>query len=105
MWRSVGTHSSLLSHVGASRTSMPFWYSAARARGMYASQQMREATLTPPMSTTVSNGQGPLLTVVDIGGVRVASLICWEAYMPLARAALYQKGIDVLLAPTWDNSD
>jgi len=52
-----------------------------------------------------ANGQGPLLTVVDIGGVRVGSLICWENYMPLARAALYAKGIDVLLAPTWDNSD
>ncbi|MFP4636291.1 MAG: carbon-nitrogen hydrolase family protein, partial [Nitriliruptoraceae bacterium] len=52
-----------------------------------------------------ANGQGPLLTVVDIGGVRVGSLICWENYMPLARAALYQRGIDVLLAPTWDNSD
>jgi nitrilase len=52
-----------------------------------------------------ANGQGPLLTVVDIGGVKVASLICWEAYMPLARAALYQKGVDVLLTPTWDNSD
>ena len=51
------------------------------------------------------NGQGPVLTVVDIGGVRVGSLICWENYMPLARAALYEKGIDVLLAPTWDNSD
>lgn len=25
--------------------------------------------------------------------------------MPLARAALYQQGIDILLAPTWDNSD
>ena len=50
------------------------------------------------------NGRGPVLTVVDIGGVRVGSLICWENYMPLARAALYQKGIDVLLAPTWDNS-
>lgn len=52
-----------------------------------------------------ANGQGPLLTVVDVGGVRVGSLICWENYMPLARAALYAKGIDVLLAPTWDNSD
>ncbi|RMH67321.1 MAG: carbon-nitrogen hydrolase family protein [Actinomyces sp.] len=51
------------------------------------------------------NGQGPTLTVVEIGGVRVASLICWENYMPLARAALYEQGIDVLLAPTWDNSD
>ncbi len=52
-----------------------------------------------------ANGQGPMLTVVDVGGVRVGSLICWENYMPLARAALYQKGIDVLLVPTWDNSD
>lgn len=52
-----------------------------------------------------ANGRGPLLTVVDIGGVRVGSLICWENYMPLARAALYQEGIDILLAPTWDNSD
>ncbi len=51
------------------------------------------------------SGQSYALTVVDIGGVRVGSLICWENYMPLARAALYQKGIDLLLAPTWDNSD
>ncbi len=51
------------------------------------------------------NGQDDLLTVVDIDGVRVGSLICWENYMPLARAAMYQRGIDVLLAPTWDNSD
>ncbi|MEX2619966.1 MAG: carbon-nitrogen hydrolase family protein [Egibacteraceae bacterium] len=52
-----------------------------------------------------ANGQGPMLTVVDVGGVKVGSLICWESYMPLARAALYHKGIDVLLVPTWDNSD
>jgi nitrilase len=51
------------------------------------------------------NGQHNLLTTVDIDGVRVGSLICWENYMPLARAAMYQRGIDVLLAPTWDNSD
>ena len=25
--------------------------------------------------------------------------------MPLARAAMYEQGVDVLLAPTWDNSD
>jgi nitrilase len=51
------------------------------------------------------NGHTDLLTTVDIDGVRIGSLICWENYMPLARAALYAKGIDVLLAPTWDNSD
>lgn len=52
-----------------------------------------------------ANGQGSMLTVVNIGGVRVGALICWENYMPLARTAMYQQGIDVLLAPTWDNSD
>jgi nitrilase len=51
------------------------------------------------------NGNEHLLTVVDIGGVRVGSLICWENYMPLARAAMYEQAVDVLLAPTWDNSD
>ena len=25
--------------------------------------------------------------------------------MPLARMAMYERGVDVLLAPTWDNSD
>jgi len=51
------------------------------------------------------NGQDELLTTVDVNGVRIGSLICWENYMPLARAAMYEQGIDVLLSPTWDNSD
>jgi len=65
----------------------------------------RKLVPTAAERTVWANGQGPMLTVVDIGGVKVGSLICWENYMPLARAALYEKGIDVLLAPTWDNSD
>lgn len=52
-----------------------------------------------------ANGNDHLLTVIDVGGVRIGSLICWENYMPLARMAMYERGIDVLLAPTWDNSD
>ncbi len=51
------------------------------------------------------NGNDHLLTVVEIHGVRVGSLICWENYMPLARMAMYERGIHVLLSPTWDNSD
>ena len=36
----------------------------------------------------------------------IASMICWESYMPLARVALYQKGITIYLAPnTNDNPE
>jgi nitrilase len=51
------------------------------------------------------SGDGSTLAVIDTPFGRVGGLICWENYMPLARAAMYEAGIDVLLAPTWDNSD
>ena len=36
----------------------------------------------------------------------VGSLICWESYMPLARVALYQKGITIYISPnTNDNPE
>lgn len=50
-------------------------------------------------------GDGSTLPVLDIGVGRVGGLLCWESLMPLARAAMYQQGIDIYLAPTWDNSD
>jgi nitrilase len=50
-------------------------------------------------------GDGSTLDVVDTPFGRVGGLTCWENYMPLARAAMYAQGIDIYLAPTWDNSD
>ena len=50
-------------------------------------------------------GDGSDLVAYDTPVGRTAGLICWENYMPLARAAVYGLGICVYLAPTWDNSD
>jgi nitrilase len=50
-------------------------------------------------------GDGSTLTTFDTPFGRVGGLICWENYMPLARAAMYEQHVDILLAPTWDNSD
>ncbi|MGZ4674243.1 MAG: carbon-nitrogen hydrolase family protein [Ilumatobacteraceae bacterium] len=55
--------------------------------------------------TVWGNGDGSTLTVVDTAFGRVGGLICWENLMPLARSAMYQQGVDIYLAPTWDNSD
>src|SRR5207247_381018 len=50
-------------------------------------------------------GDGSTLTVLDTPFGRLGGLLCWENYMPLARAAMYAQGIDIWVAPTWDNGD
>ncbi|MBE9914929.1 carbon-nitrogen hydrolase family protein [Paenibacillus donghaensis] len=50
-------------------------------------------------------GDGSTLTVIDTPFGRVGGLICWENYMPLARMAMYAKGIDIYVAPTADARD
>jgi nitrilase len=50
-------------------------------------------------------GDGSTLTVIDTPFGRIGGLICWENYMPLARMAMYAKGIDILVTPTADARD
>ena len=50
-------------------------------------------------------GDGSTLEVYDTPYGRIGGLICWENYMPLARYAMYAKGVDIWTAPTWDNGE
>ncbi len=46
-------------------------------------------------------GDASGLSVIETPMGRVASLICWESYMPLARFAVYAEGCEIYIAPTW----
>jgi nitrilase len=47
-------------------------------------------------------GDGSTMPVIETPLGRLGGLICWENYMPLARMALYGKGVELYLAPTAD---
>jgi len=68
---------------------------------------LRHRKLVPTNHERLVWGQG------DGGGLRaiptelgrIGGLICWENYMPLARFALYESGVELYIASTADDSD
>jgi len=51
-----------------------------------------------------AQGDGSSFQSYDTSAGKIAGLICWENYMPLARNAVYETGAQILAAPTWDKS-
>jgi nitrilase len=50
-------------------------------------------------------GDGGGLRAFETTLGRIGGLICWENYMPLARFALYESGIEIYIASTADDSE
>ena len=69
---------------------------------------MNHRKLKPTGSERVVWGDGDrdFFPVMDTPYGPMGNLICWESYMPLARVALYQKGISIYISPnTNDNPE
>jgi nitrilase len=50
-------------------------------------------------------GDGSTMPVFDTPLGKLGAVICWENYLPLMRAAMYAKGIEIYCAPTADGRD
>jgi nitrilase len=50
-------------------------------------------------------GDGGGLRAIEAPIGRLGGLICWENYMPLARFALYESGVEIYVASTADDGD
>lgn len=51
-----------------------------------------------------AQGEGSTLRSYKTSAGKLAGLICWENFMPLARNAIYESGAQLLASPTWDKS-
>ena len=50
-------------------------------------------------------GDGSTMPVFETPLGRLGAVICWENYLPLMRAAMFAKGIEIYCAPTADPRD
>jgi nitrilase len=65
----------------------------------------RKLMPTNPERMVWGMGDASGLKVVDTPCGRIGTMICWESYMPLARSALYAQGVQLYIAPTFDNGE
>ncbi len=65
----------------------------------------RKVMPTSPERMVWGFGDATGIRAVDTPCGRIGALLCWESYLPLARCALYAQGVDIYVAPTYDQGD
>ena len=65
----------------------------------------RKLMPTNPERMVWGMGDASGLKVVDTSFGRLGGLICWENFMPLARYGLYAQGVEIYVAPTYDQGE
>ena len=65
----------------------------------------RKFVPTAPERMVWAAGDGSTFGTYDTPLGRMGALTCWENYMPLARYALYAWGVQIYLAPTYDEGE
>jgi len=65
----------------------------------------RKLMPTNPERMVWGMGDAAGLKVVETPYGRMSTLICWENYMPLARYAVYAQGVEIYVAPTYDDGE
>ena len=65
----------------------------------------RKLVLTNHERLIWGQGDGSGLRAIPTELGRMGGLICWENYMPLARFALYESGVEIYIASTADDGD
>ncbi|KAI1268387.1 carbon-nitrogen hydrolase [Xylariaceae sp. FL1019] len=80
-------------------------YCSALLLGRDGSVLLKHRKLIPTAAERLvwGRGAGDGLQVVQTDIGKIGTLICWENYMPAARMALYQQGVEIYLAPNADD--
>jgi len=93
--------------VGANELERGTIYNALLLYGPDGTLALRRRKLVPTNHERLvwGVGTGDGLTVVPTPIGKLGGLICWENFMPLARFALYDAGVEIYLAPTADDTE
>ncbi len=73
------------------------------AQGLLGVHRKIKPTGTERLIWAEASGESLVSFQTPIG--KLGGLICWENYMPMARMSMYQKGVEIYIAPTADSRE